>query len=310
VQYWKTNDTPPTLYVCDGTDFQKVTVQILGAVLVHAGVCLDPTNKTALPTPTSGVVVFCDSTNSDHPSWEDTTGVVYDLVGISTLTGDVTATGSGSVASTVVKIQGRAISSNAPTNLDVLQWIEADLQWEPKAPTGGSGSSGVGRLAPTVAFASAILDGTCAENTFTWTGVATTDTIVAGWPAALPAGLIGNMFVSATNTGTIRLCNLSGGSITPGSLMYNATLSVYNLNGSATINFASIADGECLVDTFALTGAAAGDPVVAGWPSTLETGLFGNMRASATDVVEVRLCNLSGAAVNPASQTFKASIAK
>jgi hypothetical protein len=117
-------------------------------------------------------------------------------------------------------------------------------------------------------------------------------------------------WVSATNTVTIRIFNFSGSPVNPGSLTFNGTLAVYNLSGSSTINFSSIADGVCASNTFSLTGVAAGDPVIAKWPSTIEAGLLGGMVATATDTVEVRLCNFSGSSLDPASQSFGASIAK
>lgn len=72
------------------------------------------------------------------------------------------------------------------------------------------------------------------------------------------------------------------------------------------IDFGSINDGACAEDTFTYTGVAAGDPLAPAWPAALETGLFGNMIATATNTVTVRLCNLSGAPVDPASATFGA----
>jgi hypothetical protein len=140
--------------------------------------------------------------------------------------------------------------------------------------------------------------------------VTTADTIVLGVPSSLAAGILANARVSAADTVAIRLCNFSGASVTPGSISFNATLAIYNLAGTSALDFGSIGDGACAALTYTLTGTAAGDPVAARWPSTLETGLIGLTRASATDTIEVRLCNLSGAAVNPASQTFGASIAK
>jgi hypothetical protein len=118
------------------------------------------------------------------------------------------------------------------------------------------------------------------------------------------------MFISAADTVKIRECNHSGSPVTPGNLTYKATLAIYNLGGADTIDFGSIADGACATNTFTLTGVAAGDPVTPKWPSGLEAGLVGIMRASATDTVEVRACNWSGAAVDPASASFGGSVAK
>jgi len=173
----------------------------------------------------------------------------------------------------------------------------------------GAGSSGVGRTSATVAFGP-VPDGACAAQTFTWTGVQTTDTVIPGWPSGLNPGLLANMYVGAADTVAIRLCNLSGYSITPGSLSYNAVLATYNLTGNHTLNFDPIPDGGCQAGSFPLTGATAGEPVVPQWPGTLEAGLIGTMRAPAADTIEVRLCNFSGAAVVPASQSFGVSIAK
>jgi hypothetical protein len=80
-------------------------------------------------------------------------------------------------------------------------------------------------------------------------------------------------------------------------------------SGSATIDFAPIADGNCSSSTFSVVGVVAGQALVPGWPSDLEAGLIGVMRASATNTVEVRLCNLTGVLVDPASHVFTATAA-
>jgi hypothetical protein len=89
-----------------------------------------------------------------------------------------------------------------------------------------------------------------------------------------------------------------------------ATVPTY-LTGTTTIDFPTISQGACAADqTFALLGAAAGDAVEPGWPAALETGLIGVMRVSATNTVAIRLCNLSGVTVDPASATFRATIVR
>lgn len=176
-----------------------------------------------------------------------------------------------------------------------------------RTPCGGGGTSGIGRTSLSLTFSN-IVDGTCQEQTGTWTGVGTTDTIAMGLPASLTIN--GNARVSAANTVAVRLCNFSGATVNPGTLAFNFVLAVYNISGTSTIDFSSIPDGTCAANNFTLTGVTAGNALVPKWPSTLETGLFGNMIASATDTVTVRLCNWSGGAVNPASQTFGASQAQ
>jgi hypothetical protein len=76
----------------------------------------------------------------------------------------------------------------------------------------------------TIAF-SAIATGACsADQTFTLSGAAISDGVSAGWPSGIASGLIGIMRVSAANTVAVRLCNFSGGSVTPASATYRATV--------------------------------------------------------------------------------------
>jgi hypothetical protein len=92
-----------------------------------------------------------------------------------------------------------------------------------------------GELKPTSAVASqlsatAALDfgsiaaSACAELTFTLTGAIAGDTVQPGWPSTLEAGLLGNMFVSATNTVKARLCKITTGSVDPASANFSATI--------------------------------------------------------------------------------------
>lgn len=85
--------------------------------------------RSALNFSGAGVVVSDDETN-------DRTNVVIagGAGGITTLTGDVTASGSGSVAATVARIQGTAINSAVPTNGQVLTYAMSLGKWTPMTP--------------------------------------------------------------------------------------------------------------------------------------------------------------------------------
>lgn len=77
-----------------------------------------------------------------------------------------------------------------------------------------------------VNLASAIADGACTTGTFTLTGALVTDYPSAPIrPSGLAAGLMLHAWVSASNTITIQVCNLSGSAQTPGSLTYGIALS-------------------------------------------------------------------------------------
>lgn len=70
-------------------------------------------------------------------------------------------------------------------------------------------------------------------------------------------------------------------------------------DGSATLVFAPILDGNVGVQTFAASGATAGGQIIPSWPTNLPTGIIPAARISATGVVEVRLLNMSGATLTP-----------
>jgi hypothetical protein len=89
----------------------------------------------------------------------------------------------------------------------------------------------------------------------------------------------------------------------------SATVPTY-LSVAAVIDFASIAAGTCAESTISLPGAIAGDSVAAGWPAAMESGLMGTMRISASNTVAVRVCNISGTAVDPAVATFRATVVR
>lgn len=86
------------------------------------------------------------------------------------------------------------------------------------------------------------------------------------------------------------------------------TLHTHTLSGSATLDFASIASTATAELTITVTGAVAGRSVILGPPSGIEAGLTWSGYVSATDTVTVRLFNTTGAAIDPASATWRAVV--
>jgi len=83
------------------------------------------------------------------------------------------------------------------------------------------------------------------------------------------------------------------------------------LTNSATLTFSSISNNACAPDqSLTVAGANPGDAVAPAWPSNLPSGVLGIMFVSSTNTVNVRLCNLSGAAVSPPSNAFRATIVR
>ena len=108
--------------------------------------------------------------------------------------------------------------------------------------------------------------------------------------------------------GTGLITTDAGGNTT---ISVDGTVVPTYLTGTAVLNFPSIAYGACAADlSFTLAGAAVNDGVAPGWPNALEPGLVATMRVSAPSTITVRLCNLSGSAVDPASATFRATIVR
>jgi len=84
-----------------------------------------------------------------------------------------------------------------------------------------------------------------------------------------------------------------------------------DITGTATLTFPSIPAAGCASDlTFALSSAAVGDSVAAGWPGSLPSGLLGMMLVSAPNTIAVRLCNFSGGATTPPGATYRATIVR
>ena len=56
------------------------------------------------------------------------------------------------------------------------------------------------------------------------TGANVGDAVAPGWPSGIETGLIGSMRISAPDTVAVRLCNFSGGTVSPASATYRAMI--------------------------------------------------------------------------------------
>lgn len=70
----------------------------------------------------------------------------------------------------------------------------------------------------------AVAPQTCGEQTFVLPGAAVADSVAAGWPGSLVAGLSGMMRVSAPGIISIRLCNVTAAAVDPPAGEFRATL--------------------------------------------------------------------------------------
>lgn len=176
-------------------------------------------------------------------------------------------------------------------------------------------------------FNTSAASGTVDVNDLTYTNIA--------GPASLPlAGgtMTGNISFGSTGTGGLVLNNLTTAQrdgFTPiaGYAVYNTdnhrpeyydgtalawrSLDLGQLTGTATVDMNSITDGDAATFPITVTGAlTTGTPTVAlGWSAVLETGLVvAQAWVSDTDTVTVRINNVSGAPIDPASVTVRATV--
>lgn len=122
------------------------------------------------------------------------------------------------------------------------------------------------------------------------------------------------VFASSTNTyGEDADMTFNGTKldVTQLSVAAGSTIAGY-ISATATLDFPSTAAGTCEVLTITLTGAAVGDLVMLGIPSSIDPeGIFPTPRVSATNTVEVKFCNgQTIGALDPASGSYKFSIIK
>ena len=83
------------------------------------------------------------------------------------------------------------------------------------------------------------------------------------------------------------------------------------ISASSAIDFASINDGACIENTFALSGSVLGDHIATGVSGTaMPAGVSVTIRVSAADTAQVQVCNLSGSAVDLSSRTYSARVVR
>ena len=80
------------------------------------------------------------------------------------------------------------------------------------------------------------------------------------------------------------------------------------LSATATLDFPSIASNDTHTLTMTVTGAAAGNAVFIGVPAALDANLIWCGSVTAADTVTIRMHNASGASVDPASGTYRATV--
>jgi hypothetical protein len=113
---------------------------------------------------------------------------------------------------------------------------------------------------------------------------------------------------SANSLNSMAVSTLNGMSIPTGT----GSVVQKTASGTATVDLASVASGACTADSsdVTLTGAAVGDPTRVTAATALPAGVWLIGRVTASNTGRFQLCNLSGGAVDRASDTYTISIIK
>lgn len=127
------------------------------------------------------------------------------------------------------------------------------------------------------------------------------------WNCAGSGGGGGGGTITAVNSGTGMIASTVGTTVTVN--VDTATVPTY-IAGSTSIDFGSISQSACSTSNITVTGAVTGDTIAPGWPATLEAGLIGTMSVTAANTVTVTLCKITTGAVDPANNTFKATVVR
>lgn len=150
--------------------------------------------------------------------------------GITALTGDVTASGAGSVAASVVRLQGRNMASTAPTNGQVLAWNAGGSQWQPTTLGAGTGTvtsvtAGTGLSGGTITSTGTI----GLANTAVTPGSYGSSTNVAQFTVDQQGRItaVSNVAISAGGVGTVTSVG-TGTGLTGGPITGSGTISLAN----------------------------------------------------------------------------------
>jgi hypothetical protein len=179
--------------------------------------------------------------------------------GITALTGDVTASGTGSVAASVVRLQGRAMASTAPTNGQVLTWSSGPSQWQPATPSTAADLPTGGTIGQ------ALVKNSGTNYDASWQSIAGVGTVTSvGTGTGLSGGPI-------TGSGTISLANTA---VSPGT--YGSSTQTAQVTVDAQGRLTSVANVPIVAGLGSVTSVGTGTGLTGGPITTSGTVSLAN----------------------------------
>ena len=139
----------------------------------------------------------------------------------------------------------------------------------------------------------------------------------------LASGVDGNGFRASSTFASITAASYGSGiTLTAGLIAHTAASTTFSgsvtigggtaiakvLSATATLDFPSISSNDTHTLTMTVTGAVAGNAVFIGVPAALDANLSWSASVTAADTVTIRMHNASGASVDPASCTYRATV--
>jgi len=121
--------------------------------------------------------------------------------------------------------------------------------------------------------------------------------IIVANAAGTPTWVTAAGDITIATSGAVTIAKIGGG-----------TTITKHLSATSSLSFASLATSSCDQKTIAVTGAAPGDTVYVGATSSIETGLLWSAFISAANTVTVRICNVTGPTLTPATSTWRADV--
>ncbi len=202
---------------------------------------------------TTGSNTPITASNTFLQAFENLQAQISSSVGsaITSLTGDVTATGPGAAASTVVALQGHSVSNTAPTDAQMLLWVSGTSKWTPASMSGDA----------TIADSGAITLSTTAVTGKLLTGYATgTNTPITASNSILTA--FENLQAQVSATVGAAITSLTGDVTATGPGAAAATVAkiqgttVSGTTGTGNVAFSASPTFTGTVTTAAISGTA------------------------------------------------------
>ena len=167
---------------------------------------------------------------ADDPSVEivRVTNIVGDVLTITRGQEGTADVNHNTAGKTYKLIEGLTSAQMAIISTAFANTAGAGRVWSGPAGAGGAPGFNLVSLVGSASLSFGMIpDGSSASLTFALLGALAGQELAPAWPATLEAGLLGIMFVSAADTVTVRLFNLSGAGVTPAAQTFGARIPLY-----------------------------------------------------------------------------------